>query len=211
MTDIIEDAIELSEQAKAKGTFNILDVIRDNGLPKDVVSIVVDENSAYSAFKLEEQLQELMESEDNVSQSEVDEIRSKISAIVETMNASRHTVHIKGISEGKRSELIELSLEKFPREYREKKGAIASITEEVEVQSPERDEYFTDLLWKESIEKIVAPDGREQNEITMDFIREFRSAISLPINAKITTSIEKLRIGTAAFIATADEDFLAKP
>lgn len=209
--NIIEAALETVEKARSQEVFNLLDVIRDEGFPKDIVSIVIDKRSAYEAYKLEEQLEEIMASDDEVKDSDVAPIREKIASLVKTIDASRHEVHLVGISEGKREELIEQSLEKFPRQYREKSGIIKGVSEEVEIDSPERDEYFTDLLWVNSIEKIVAPDGREQTHLTPETVRELRSELLLPVNAKITTAIEKLRIGTAAFIATTDEDFLVKP
>jgi hypothetical protein len=80
----------------------------------------------------------------------------------------------------------------------------------VEIQNPDRDRYFTGLLWQAHIKKIVDPQGNEQEGITVEDAFELRRSLPLASIGKITEAIEKMRAATAVFMMTVDEDFLAK-
>lgn len=205
------EPIELAEEAKKPGAFNILNVLKDRGLPKDVVSIIIDDETAYRAAKVKAKIDELLGSDKDDINDEVKALESELEELVSQLNENRYEIHITGITEGKREKLVDAALEKFPREFEEDKNAFTGETTKKEIESQEREEYFTDLLWVESIEKIVAPDGSEQLDITEEFVTDFRQLISIPTNAAITQAIEKLRVATAMFIISVDEDFLAKP
>ena len=205
------EPVELAEEAKKPGVFNILNVLKERGFPTDVVSIIIDDNTAYAAAKVKARIEELMASEvDNIN-DEVKSLESKLEKLVEKLNSERYEIHITGISEGQREKLVEKALEKFPKEFKEDKNPFSGEVTRTEIESEEREQYFTNLLWLDSIQKIVAPDGSEQDTIDESFIEQFREMISLPSNSSITQAIEKLRIATAMFIISTDEDFLAKP
>lgn len=210
MTEIINDAEVLASEAKKPGVFNILNVLRDRGLPKDVVSIIIDDAKAYDAAKIKERIEELMSSDDDDINDEVEKLESDLSKITEELNSNRYAVHITGISEGKRDQLLKDALEKYPQEFDEQKHPFTGETTKIEIDSPEREEFFTDNLWVSSIENIVAPDGSEQSALDYNTVRQFRSLLSVVSNAAITQAIEKLRVSTAIFVMSADEDFLAK-
>lgn len=202
---------ELVEEAKKPGTFNILNVLKDGGLPRDTVAIILDNKNAYKASKIRERIEELMASDVENINDEVKDLQEQLDALVADLNANRYTVHVAGITEGERDKLAKLALDKFPQEYQETKNPLTGEVTRKELDSPEREEYFTNLLWVASIEKIVSPDGDEQNVSDLEFVEEFRKLISIPTNAAITQAIEKLRVATAVFIMSTDEDFLAKP
>lgn len=202
---------ELVEEVKKPGTFNILSVLKDGGLPTDTVSIILDNKKAYRAAKLQERIEELMSSDADNINDEVNDLQKEFDAIVEELNANRYTVHVTGITEGERDKLAKLALDKFPKEFEESKNPLTGEVTRKDIDSPEREEYFTNLLWVASIKKIVSPDGDEQNVVDLEFVEEFRTLISIPTNAAITQAIEKLRVATAVFIMSTDEDFLAKP
>ena len=82
--------------------------------------------------------------------------------------------------------------------------------EKEEIDNVDRDRYFSDSLWEAYIVKIVAPDGEEQEGINMEEARELRRSLPAASVAKISEGIEKLRIASAAFMMSINEDFLAK-
>ena len=211
MTDVIEEAAALADEAKKPGVFNILSVLKDRGLPRDVVQVVLDDALAYDAAKIQERINELMSSDAEDINDEVASLQAKLDVMKDELNANRYAVHITGITEGKRDELVKRSLEKFPMEYDEQKNAFTGETIKRELESSEREEFFTNLLWVASIDKIVAPDGSEQAGIPESDISEFRAMLPIIANSNITQAIEKLRVASAMFVMSADEDFLAKP
>lgn len=210
--NIVDDAKALAEEAKKPGVFNILEVLKERGLPKDVVSIILDDETAYAAAKLKERIDELMNSDTAEDITvEVNKLQAELEPLVKKLNENRYQVYITAISEGAREKLVAQAVEKFPYEYDEEKNPFTGEAKKTEKPSPEREEFFTDLLWVDSIEKIVSPDGAEQALIDLEFVKQFRELISVPTNASITQAIEKLRVATAMFIMSTDEDFLAKP
>lgn len=207
-----EKIAEIVDEAKKPGVFNILDAIKDRGLPKDVVSIIVDDVTAYKAAKVKEQIDEIINSsEETIDQDKLTELQGELDSLKTELNANRFLFHISGISEGKRDELAKKAYEAFPREFEEQKNPFTGEITKKEIDSEERDEYMTRMLWAASIEKIVAPDGSEQTGIDESFVQELRGSLSIPATAAIMQGIERLRIATAVFVMSVDEDFLAKP
>lgn len=213
MTDqeVIEKAAELADQAKKPGVFNILNVLRERSYPTDSVSVILDEDIAYKAAITKNVIDNLMNSDVENINDDVKKLQADLDALVEQLNNSRYVFNITGISEGRREELMDESLEKFPIEFDLTKNPFTGKEDKAEIPSPERDEYFTDLLWIESIIDIVAPDGSVQAGVDADTVHEFRSLLPVTANAAITQAIDNIRIATGVFILTTDEDFLAKP
>ena len=58
--------------------------------------------------------------------------------------------------------------------------------------------------------KITAPDGSEQDGISVEDASELRRSLPIASASKITDAIEKMRVATAVFMLSVDEDFLAK-
>lgn len=208
---------ELVEEAKKPGTFNIVSVLKERAYPSDVVNVYLEEQAAYDAAQIGERIAEIeqldAESGYNLSEDlakELADITAKREKLIEVIDANKYQFKITGISEGKRDELLKQSLKKFPMEYDE---AISPITGEVtktEIPSQERNDYFTELLWLEHITSITAPDGAVQEELTIDDVRDIRSALPISATGAITEAIEKIRVSTAVFLMKVDEDFLAK-
>jgi hypothetical protein len=211
-----EEIQEMVEEAKAPGTFNIVNVLTDRAYPKTKVSVSLDEATAYEASLIKEQINELTRRESNASSvtKKISELDAQLSELVEKMNKSTYTFHISGISEGKREELLATARKKYPVEY-EATNDIASLLsnngERQEKSSPERDNLFTDLLWTEHLEMIEDPEGNIQDVITYSDVRTLRHSLPLSALAKINTGIDKVRTATAVFMMETGEDFLAKP
>lgn len=213
------EIIEPVEKAKQRGVFNIAEVVRGRSYPSTEVDVFIDEDIAYAVSQLDALISKTSESLDkkSLNKSETDEIlqrREEILAqkekMIADMGGSRYVFHIRGISEGDRQDIFDSVLEKFPYEYEKSRNPFTGAQEKIEIENKERDRYFTDRLWQAHITKIVAPDGSEQTSITLDDAIELRRNLPLASITKITDAIEKIRVSTAVFMMTVDEDFLAK-
>jgi hypothetical protein len=207
---IVEEALELAKEAKKPGTFNIINVLKDRAFPVEQVNVYLDEQAAYDAAKLQEQIDELAKSSAQQDIDSAQKLADERDVIISKLEQSRYVFHITGISEGKRNELQDECLEKFPMEYDENKNPFTGEVLKQEKEDKGRDRYFTNALWVASISKIVDNEGNEQTSLKMDDVESLRELLPLAASGAITQSIEKLRISTAIFMASVDEDFLAK-
>lgn len=211
-----EEIREMVDQAKSPGVFSIINVLNERAYPKASVAVSLDEASAYEAAMLKEEIEKLeKKASDNLKVvDKIEEMHRQLDDIVEKMAKYTYTFHIRGISEGKREELIAQARKKYPIEY-EKPSDISALIggnqERIEKPSPERDNLFTDLLWVEHLEMIEDPDGNVQTNLTYSDIRALRNSLPLSALAKINTAMEKVRTATAVFMMETGEDFLAKP
>lgn len=214
----MSDIEEIVEQAKAPGRFNIVDVLKGRGYPTDEVEVFIDESVAFVASDLEDvirKLDEKMNSEKDKSKlNELVARHEKLIAekdkLVEEMGGARYVFHMQGISEGQRDDIWKKSVDRYPVKHDTDRNPLTGKVDRVEVQNPERDKYFTGLLWQAHVKKIVDPEGNEQEGITVDDAFELRRSLPLASIGKITEAIEKMRASTAVFMMTVDEDFLAK-
>ena len=212
----IEEIREAVDNAKAKGTFKIVDILSDRGYPKQDVTVYMDEESAYQAANIKERLAEL-DSKLSKNPSNTELIKEQESLIaeqeiyMEKLGESVFTFHLTGISEGKREEIYKKSLAKYPIEYERDQDILRGETKITEKESPQRDSLFTDYLWLECIMSISDNKGNTQDDVTYSDVRTMRGSLPLAAIAAINQAIEKLRVSTAVFMAETGEDFLAKP
>lgn len=210
-----EDILDSVEKAKAPGSFKILDVISNRGYPEQTVTVYMDEATAYEAALVKEELEQI---DTKKSTPEIDakreELTEKQEELVEKLASSAFIFHLRGVSEGKRDEIYKQAKKKYPIEYEtpfDLSVLAGQKTERVEKESPERDALFTELLWAETIQKIVDPDGNEQVGVTYSEVKQLRQLLPLAASAAINSTVEKLRVSSAIFMAQVNEDFLAKP
>jgi hypothetical protein len=201
---------EVVEEAKAPGTFNILDVLEDRAYPREEVVVYLNEQLAYEAAQIQEKIDELSKSKSLEVQDEIDELIAKRDKIVEELESQKYVFSIVGISEGLREDIMNESAEKFPIKYRENKNPLTGELTREEIEDKDRDRLFTNSLWHNQIEKITASNGAVQEKITMKDVEALRSKLPIAGIGAITQSIEKLRISTAVFMMSVNEDFLAK-
>lgn len=214
-----EEIIETVEKAKKPGTFNILNVLKDRGLPSEEVEVYLDEGIAYHASQIDDSIKQLEKRLDKMPDladgikdlvEERDELIAERDKIVEQMGGALFVFHLQGISEGKREDLYEVALKEYPMQYETDRSPFTGQSEKKELSSSERDRYFTNLLWQAHIVKIVSPDGDVQDTVTYDEAVELRRSMPLTATSKINNAIEKLRTSTALFMMSVDEGFLAK-
>lgn len=215
-----ENTIEQNvAEMKSPSKFKILDAIKDRTYPTEDVEVFIDEELAYAAAMLDEQVKELDEKADKtvadeeILQQIMDKREKLIAEKEELMSQIGGTVYVftvTGISEGKRDDMYKLVTDKYPIEYRSESNAFTGEKIREEIENPERNRLFTEMLWQAHITKITAPDGSVQDGITIEEASELRRSLPIATIGKITEAIEKLRVTTAVFMMTVDEDFLAK-
>lgn len=210
-----EEIVETVKEAKSPGRFKIVDVLRDKSFPTDEVEIFIEEGTAFEASQLDEDMKDLAKQldkspEDKELLRKYEEFTERKDKIIEEMGGTRYVFHLTGISEGRREDLYEKAVEKYPIEYEVDRNPFTGDGEKKEKSNTQRDRYFTNLLWEAHITKIVAPDGAIQESINFDEAVELRRTLPLASIGRITEAIEKMRTATAVFMMTTDEDFLAK-
>jgi len=209
---------EIVEEAKKPGKFKILDALKDRAFPAEEVEVFIDEDAAFMATEVEEKIKKLAETMDKAKDAKsIEELAARheklverLESIVKDMGDTRYVFHIQGIPEGQREDLYEKAVEKYPIQHDSERNPFTGESERTERENPKRDRYFTVMLWQAHIKKIVAPDGSVQEGISFDEASELRRALPLASIGKITESIEKMRIATAVFMMSTDENFLAK-
>lgn len=202
-------AQQLVEEAKAPGTFSIIDAITDRAYPKIDVPVYLNEQIAYEASLLNDKLKDLQKKSlsDSVS-AEIEKVEGELAKLTDQLEESRYVFTIQGISEGQRQDALDECHEEYPIEYID--GTGLSIGKRIEKENPERDAMFTAKLWAMQVLKIVAPDGAVQDGISYQEVVQLKRALPLAAIGKINEALDKLRISTAMFMLSVDEDFLAK-
>ncbi len=212
----IQDSVA---EAKNPKTFSIVEAIANRSYPKATVSVSLDEATGYEAAVLKEKIAELSEATATKAgavdkQKHIDDLGEELAVLTTKMMASSYIFYIKGISEGERDALAAECKKRYPIQY-EKPSEIAALmggAEDLkEKPSLERDNLFTDFLWRDQIYKIESPDGSVQESFTYNDAKALRNGLPLSALAKINTAVEKVRTATAVFMMETGEDFLAKP
>lgn len=208
---------EVVAAAKQPGTFNIVNVLQERSYPSVTVDVYLDETVAFKASQLQEHISELEKSASRkkagaleIANREIETEREKLKEVIESISDSKYTFTVTGISEGKREEMLNLAIAKFPVEYDETTNPITGEVKRVEKEDERRDRLFTDLLWREQITKITAPNGDIQENLSIEDIIAMRGALPIIAFGKINEAIEKVRIASSVFLMSVDEDFLAK-
>lgn len=216
----MSDIEEAVNEAKSRGKFKIVDAVKDRAFPEMFLDIYLDEALAFLISELDQALNDIGNSADRkkaLSKKEVDEfekrrdeILNRKDELIEKMGGAKYVFHIKGISEGKRQDIYDQAVEKFPMKYEKNRNPYTGALEKEEIDNVDRDRYFTDLLWEAHIVKITSPENEEQEGISLEEATELRRTLPAACVAQISEGIEKVRIASAAFMMSINEDFLAK-
>ena len=111
-------AQQLVEEAKAPGTFSIIDAITDRAYPKIDVPVYLNEQIAYEASLLNDKLKDLQKKSlsDSVS-AEIEKVEGELAKLTDQLEESRYIFTIQGISEGQRQDALDECHEEYPIEY----------------------------------------------------------------------------------------------
>jgi len=215
----MSDIEEMVNAAKKPGTFNIVDAVKNRAYPKDQVDVFIDEGVAFRVAEINEAIDSIGKAMDKkgVDKKTLDTLLAKREEVldsrdklIEEMGGTKYVFHLTGISEGVRQDLFDKAVTKFPIKHEQKMSQITGEIEKEEIENIERDRYFTALLWQAGVQKILSPDGEEQEGISFEDALELRRSLPLASLTTITEALEKMRAATALFLMSVGEDFLAK-
>jgi hypothetical protein len=216
----MSDVEDMVKEARKPSKFKIVDAVKDRAFPELSIDVYLDESVAFMISELDETLEEIGNSADRkkaLTKKEIDdfekrrnEIIDRKDKLVEEMGGAKYVFHLKGISEGARQDIYDKTVEKFPVKYEKNRNPYSGALEKDEIDNVDRDRYFSDLLWEAYIVKIVSPDNEEQDGVSLEESTELRRSLPTASVGKISEGIEKLRIASAVFMMSMNEDFLAK-
>lgn len=211
MDDALAGIEESVAEATSRKTFSIVDAIRNRAYPKSKVEVYLDEQAAFDAAEIFEELEaSRINDGDGVDSDETIALEKKFSEKLQEVDSSKMIFLVSGISEGDREKILEEVEETIPTRYEETRSPITGVVTKQEIPDRERDRLATLLLWRAHIRSVTTPDGAVQDEFTLDEIAELRNALPLAAVAAIAETIEKVRVATAVFMSKVNEDFLAK-
>ena len=215
-----QEIINSIEDARKPGVFKIVDAVKDRAFPQSFLEIYLDESIAFVISELDEALERVGNSADRkkaLTKKEADDFEKKRNEIldqkdklIEELGGEKYVFQIQGISEGKRQDIYDKTVEKFPIKYEKNRNPFTGVLEKDEIENADRDRYFTDSLWEAHIVKVISPQGEEQQGISLEEATELRRGLPAASVNKISEGIEKIRVASAVFMVSLDEDFLAK-
>src|SRR5690606_20738327 len=129
-----------------------------------------DEATAYQIAKTERQIA------DSVDDEEIDKLSAVVTELRAKLAQSKYVFKIVGLSTQTREDLLEKARTDIKPEYESHKNFMTGQVDKVEKESPKRDRYYTNLLWRASIEQIVSPTGAVDTAPTLETIEAFRKA-----------------------------------
>lgn len=183
------------------GLFDINAVLQGRNYPEVEVDFYIDEASALTLSRIEKELNRLAilgRTEEH------DALEPKGQELRKALASARYVYHLRGVPQKVRQDIYKKAYEKYPREQN-----FVGVEEE----NPERDQYYTSLLWQAMTVKIVAPNGAVQVNPSLETIQQFRDYAPLAALNAIDAGIQELSAGVkAGFEAAAqDTDFLSRP
>jgi hypothetical protein len=218
-TDV--EATDIISEALSAGTFSFAEVVQGRGYPQDTVVLYQDEATAYERAKY---LDGILEARGDNSHEMLNlgtkqdeakraawkraieddpEVAKKVAEYDAALAKSAYTFHIQGISEELEKSLLEKARAEFPPEFDRWKNPLGGKPEKQELPSPERDRYFTNLIWSSHITKIVAPNGAVDTAPGLPAAEAIRK-MPVAMQAKFNQAINKLSVASSAFESAAE-------
>lgn len=179
-------------------TFDLGNVIAGIKFPEDDVTVYFNEDIGYQIHKAETALRT---AEIRGNEEALRNLDEKIEKLKKEVADQAYTVTLRGIPDSTRRICDQKSREKFEVEY----SFLGQPT-----PNPERDDYFSSLLWAESIVKVTDPSGAVAlpDEKT---ILDLRNALGRTASLAISNGIRELVDGAKSGFESAakDVDFLS--
>lgn len=204
-----KSAQELAEEVSKPGKFSFIDRLQGRNYPKDDVVVYLDEELGYRLLDV----QRRMEGDDNHTPSipEMKLLEKEHARLSAALRDSKYTIHLQGISNEDWDAIVDDAAEHFPYEYEETTNPFTGAKTKEVIQSQERSEYFTKMLWLKFIQSIEDSEGNVDSDISLGTISAFRKQAPFSAIARVSETIDKLRMATDWVEYVEDEDFLAKP
>jgi len=206
MTDDNKTVEEKVDELQSPDTFDFISVLSGDtrGYPKDGVTILLDEATAYKIAKLETQAAGMD------SGNDYDSVIVEVARLRKKLGGTAYTFKLTGVSQEVQEDILKLAQEKFPTKYDSNKNFLTGGIDRTEKPNQERDRYFVSLLYQAHVEQIVAPNGAVDTAPAVETIDAFlRKAPRSQID-KFEQALKGLQVTATMFEQATDEDFLAK-
>lgn len=216
---------ELVRESTQKGSFKFLDALRNRSHPTDLVNVYLDEAAAYPLIELDQKITPLrnmiaalgdQESDGEPGQiylelkAEIAEVEKEIEAVSETLKHSRYVFHVRGVTPGFQEDILTKVRADYPVEYDEYTNEVTGARVKEEIESPERDRLYTNLLWQGHIVKIVDPEGNEEVAPDLETIAALRRELPVAATYELEQAMQKVDMAVDWQKLVVDEGFLAK-
>lgn len=182
-------------------TFSIADTLQGRNYAQEDVKFILNDQIGIEWNLLTE------EAKTTVDAKRLKQINSRLEELRDLSKQHEYTVTLRGIAEERYAAILAAAVEEYPREYDTYVNALTGQRVKEEIDNDDRDRYYTNLLWLEHFVKIVAPDGREQHEFSLEDIAAIRAYAPGASQKRIDTMIKTLRLVTEWQDQVINEDF----
>lgn len=196
---------DLARAVGERGTFSFSERLRGRAYASDSITINLNDQIGLEVTKLLDQIKAA-----GADLPTVAKLQEQLEALSEKSHADRYTVTAKGISSEYHDKLVAEAVAAFPYEYEEETDLLGRKTKTV-IESPERTELFTTLIWAAQIVSIEDNEGAIDMAITPELIKEIRAIAPPSAVFRIDGLLDKVGVAVDWVEYLQDEDFFPKP
>lgn len=191
---VIEETMELVEEAQSKKVFNLADAIKGRAYPKKDVKIYLDDEAAMRLVEIQDELDYMPEAD------VADKLNAEAAVLKAQIEKTALTLTLRGVSQ----DIIETVLTQTNIRYGLKKGEDGT-----EVAGWMKD-YITALVGA-NIESVTNADGEIDSDVfNFDKTDDLRRNIPASEWGKLVEAMEKLTLAGGYFNQLTDAGFLQK-
>lgn len=192
---VMENVVNLAEEAQKRGKFNLADAIKGRAFPEKSVDVYLDANAA---MQLEEVNKDLNDLKILGNTEEYDKLEEFAQALAEQIKNSRLTFHMRGVGQAE----VEAAVKKADELYPD--------TDE-DNDNPDWVRYYLSHLIASNIVKVTDAEGNEDNaKFTPEDMIELRGILPIDSWSALVETMQKLTLATSYFSSVTDAGFLPK-
>lgn len=193
---------EIALDQSTPGKFNFIERLKGRNLPREDVTIYLDEEAGYALGLLEELI-----ADEKKDSPKLKELEAQRAAAKQAVADSGYVLTITGMTNERYDELVERAEESFPVEYETINNPLTGEKWKKRLDSDDRDALFNDLFLAESIAKVTDPDGDVDDDITPEFVVQFRNLAPLDGIRRVVAKAFKMRMASEWMDEIQNEDF----
>ena len=202
--DIYEEAHTVANEHSAKGKFSLIERLRGRNMPTDDVTIYLDEGAAWRRDVIKELLG------DEKDPDKVKALEAELAEVTQAILDSAVVIHVEGISSKEYDALLAEAEESYPTEYEEFQSPLTGQKMKNPIENEERDLMF-DVALLAACVRSAEIDGFIDEDITREWIAEFKELAPLDGVRKLVSTVFKMRMASAWMDEIQNEDFSPRP
>lgn len=215
---------EIAKDMLTPKRFKFTDALRNRTHPEEEVNVYLDEAEAFKLLDVNKRGDQVKHDITRfgapVTEIDIerfaklealrDEIEVERQAITKALEPSKYVVTVRGVEPGFEEDALKVARDEYPIEYEEYQNPITGARVKEEKPSPERDRYFTNMLWQAHVVKIVNTDGAADIAPDLETVSAMRRQIPVASRNALEVAIDKVDMAVDWYKGLADESFLAK-